>query len=254
MTSGPPPIHLINLDRSTERLRRFRERNGHLTGVIRVPAVDGSTLVRVDLENSGYITGDLPYYGAGSLGCALSHMRLWETAVTQDQPITIFEDAVAVSYQFEKAAADILANLPTDWDIVLWGCSLNPLYAWVDLGISKTRLSGYGPKRYGGADGIQKFQNEEFHGGPVRLLHAFGAFGYSISASGARAALKYCRPLRNRMILFPQADVRTPDQGIDVALCGLYPSVRAFICFPPLIIRDDEVSVRKEINRKASVS
>ena len=249
MTSALPPIHLINLDRSTERLRRFKELNTHLTDVTRVPGVDGGTLVREALEKAGYIAGDLSY-GAGALGCALSHIRLWEMAAAQDRPVTIFEDAVAVSYQFEKTAADILATLPADWDVVVWGYSLNPLYVWVDLSISKIRLSGYGSKRNGGANGAQKFQSEEYHGGPVKLLHAFGTFGYSISASGARAALEHCRPLRNRMVHFPEAGVRTPDQGVDVALCGLYPSVRAFICIPPLIIRcEDQVSVREEINK-----
>jgi GR25 family glycosyltransferase involved in LPS biosynthesis len=250
MTSGLPPIYLINLDRSTERRRRFRELNGHLTDVTRVPGMDGSTLIREALEKSGYITCDLSY-GAGALGCALSHVRLWETAAAQNRPMTIFEDAVAVSYRFEKTAADLLASLPVDWDVVLWGYSLNPLYVWVDLGISKARLHVYGPTRYGDANGIQKFQNEQFHGGLFRLLHAFGTFGYSISASGARTALEYCRPLRDRWITFPDAGVRTRDVGIDVALCGLYPSLRAFICVPPLIVRcQDQASVRKEINKE----
>jgi hypothetical protein len=35
-------VHLINLDRSIERLAKFRENNPHLDAVIRVSAIDGS--------------------------------------------------------------------------------------------------------------------------------------------------------------------------------------------------------------------
>ena len=35
-------IHLINLDRSTERLERFRATNRHLRNIVRFPGVDGS--------------------------------------------------------------------------------------------------------------------------------------------------------------------------------------------------------------------
>ena len=113
-----PPIHRINLDRSTERLMCFKERNGHLQNVVRVPAADGSTLDRTAMIALGYIDRDLPY-SAGTLGCAVSHPRLFSPA-------------------------------------------------------------------------------------PMKLLHSFSLQGYSISAKGARAALKYCVPLRNRMIRFPR--------------------------------------------------
>lgn len=140
MTSGLSPIHLINLDRSTERVRRFRELNGHLTDITRIPATDGSTLDRKALEVSGYITGDLSY-GAGALWCAFSHVRLSE-----------------MMKEFYGGLSDCLIHLA--------------------LTVAPFR----------------------------RVL----------------AALEYCRPLRNRMIDFPGVGVRTFDQGIGVALCGLY--------------------------------
>lgn len=252
MRSEPPPIYLINLDRSSERLSRFRERNAHLTNVTRFPAVDGSTLDKGALEKSGYIASDLSN-GAGlmdgSLGCALSHVRLWEMAVRRNEPITVFEDDAAVSHQFEKTASDVLAAMPADWDIIMWGANLPPAFIWVDFGVSKVRLSSYGPERYRGAEGVKRFQMEEFWAGPVRLLHSFGLCGYSISASGARAAIEHCLPLGNRLIDFPDAAVRVWTTTSDIALCGLYPFLKAFICLPPLVIvSNDEFSVRTQID------
>jgi GR25 family glycosyltransferase involved in LPS biosynthesis len=230
-----PPIYLINLDRSSERLRLFKDSNGHLHDVIRVAAADGSELDREALTRSGYIDSDLAYSG-GTLGCAISHVKLWEVAAAEDRSLTVFEDDIVVSHHFERKAGEVLSSVPEDWDIVQWGCLLMPLFVWVDLGTCKARLQGYGSENYTGSAGLQQFQAEHFCPAPMRLLHSFGMQGYSISAKGARAALKYCLPLRKRLIQFPDAGVTTPDEGIDVALCGLYPSLKAFVCFPPLLI------------------
>jgi GR25 family glycosyltransferase involved in LPS biosynthesis len=248
-----PPIHLINLDRSTERLRLFKENNGHLEQVARVPATDGSVLDREALIHSGYITRDLTY-SAGTLGCAISHLKLWEMAAFEDRSITIFEDDIVVAYQFEKKAGAVLSSVPEDWDIIQWGCLLMPPFVWVDLGTCKVRLEGYGRENYTGSGGLQRFQAELSCPVPIRLLHSFGLLGYSISAKGARAALKYCLPLCKRLIQFPDAGVRTHDVGIDIALCGLYPSLKAFTCFPQLIIHCKEhESIRTTIDKGQEV-
>lgn len=242
-----PPIHVINLDRSFERLKRFLKLNSHLTDVVRVPAVDGSTLDREALIQSGYINRDLPY-SPGALGCALSHLKLWEMAAFEDRSITILEDDAVVSYQFENRARGVLSIIRGDWDIVQWGHVFNPLYLWVDHGVSKARLNGYGMKKYQGMQEQQQFQVEDVLSVPLKLLHSFGTQGYSISAKGARSALEYCLPLRNRIIEFPDAGVRTQDEGIDVALCGLYPTLNAFVCIPPLVIHDEtQMSDRKAV-------
>jgi len=245
-----PPAYLINLDRSADRLARFHERNKHLANVTRIAAVDGGGASRADLESAGYISHDLAYK-PGVLGCALSHIKLWEKAAAEDCAITVFEDDAALSYQFERCTEQVLSTLPTDWDFIVWGNNFPPAFIWLDLGISKARLMPYGGKQWLTAEGIAEFQRKEFSGGAVRLLHVFGTNAYSISAAGARRALDYCRPLRNRMITFPEAGVRTPDQGIDSALCGLYPSIKAFICLPPLAITllGREPSVIAEINK-----
>src|SRR5262249_579387 len=158
------------------------------------------------LTDSGYITKDLRYL-PGALGCAVSHLKLWEMAASEDRSITVFEDDVAVSYGFYQGARSVFSAVPEDWDIIQWGCVLNPLFIWVDLGISKVRLHCYGERHYSGPTGSRQFQTQDVNPTPVRLLHSFGTMGYSISAKGARAALKYCLPLHKRLIQFPGAGV-----------------------------------------------
>ena len=142
MKTRLPPNYVISLDRSAGRLRHFRERNSHIEA-IRISAVDGSSLDRSALEKSGVIAADLPYE-AGSLGCALSHMGMWEMALAQNRAVTILEDDAVVSHQFEKEASEILGTLPADWDFIMWGSNLPPAFAWVDIGLCKVKLHDYG--------------------------------------------------------------------------------------------------------------
>jgi GR25 family glycosyltransferase involved in LPS biosynthesis len=248
MATLPAP-YLINLDRSASRLALFRERNRHLTNVTRVAGVDGGMVSRAGLEAAGYIAPGLNYQ-PGALGASLSHIRLWEKAAEEDRAITVFEDDAVLSHQFEQCATQIISTLPRDWDFIAWGSNLPPSYIWVNLGISKVCLQPYGSWPWVSPQSLEEFQKHRFFGGPIRLLHAFGLNAYSISAEGARRALAHCLPLRNRMIEFEETEVTTPDLVIDIALCGLYPSIKAFICLPPLsmTLLGFEPSVIAEIN------
>ena len=247
MPGGVPEIYLINLDRSTDRMQRFQQINGHLGDVRRFSAVDGSTLDRQALIAAGTITEDLAYK-AGTLGSALSHIRRWELAAREYRSITVCEDAIVVSHGFLEQATRILASLQPDWDIVQWGYNFAPAYLWVDLGVSQARISGFGARRFSRPDTVTEFQTLDLVPSAVRLVHSFGIQAYSISGKGARAVLQLCLPLRSRMIEFPEAAVRTPDVAIDVTLSGIYPALAAYVCLPQLVIRDAVASVRRNID------
>jgi hypothetical protein len=72
---------------------------------------------------------------------------------------------------------------------------------------------------------------------PLRLAHCWGAFAYSISPKGARAALDSCIPLHDRPpVQFPDTGWSWIDQGIDGPLNQVYPNAKAFACLPQLVI------------------
>jgi hypothetical protein len=52
-------VHVINLDRSPERLAEFRSVNRHLAGLSRAVAFDGSKLDLAELERQGLIRADI---------------------------------------------------------------------------------------------------------------------------------------------------------------------------------------------------
>jgi len=225
-------IHLINLDRSEGRLAEFRFRNPHLSNYHRFSAIDGATLDRDDLISRGMVAADLPYKD-GTLACAMSHIALWEKAISTNSVVTVLEDDALLCEKFNEWTTDILKSLPRDWDFIQWGYVYDPLYVWVDLGFSKAKIEFYDRKN--AEDALLKAKHRPL---ALRLSHSFGLQGYSVSPSGAKHLLEHCLPLRRRHIEFNGAGVQISDDGIDCVMNGIYDFMKAYICVPPLIIQN----------------
>lgn len=236
-------IHLINLDLSVDRLRKFWIRNSDLSGVVRVSAIDGRQVDKRKLIDDRIINDDLTYL-PGSLGCSLSHIRLWQKAVSENRPITVLEDDAICSLRFRERAGDILSKLPRNWDIIHWGFDHASKFLWIDLVFANAKLAFY-EKKWEGKE--TDFQSDETPRTPVKIRHSFGTYGYSLSPEGARALLEFCLPLRKRFIPFPGTGIVIEDICIDCAMCGIYPSMEAFACIPPLVLHDvQQISDRIE--------
>ncbi|HEX3860628.1 MAG TPA: glycosyltransferase family 25 protein [Stellaceae bacterium] len=233
-------VHLINLDRSPERLRKFQKLNAHLTEVIKVSAVDGADITSFDkkaLIEDGTITERLQY-PSGTLACAISHINLWKKAVSEDRVVTIFEDDTVVSYRFQNVAPTIVSRLPSDWGIIKWGHNFNGCFLWLDLEYSKSKVEFY--NRSFSGDSRLQFQAMEFSWSPFKFDHSFGLMAYSISPLGASVMLRHCLPLRPRYISFPGTRVTIYDTGLDCAVNLAFPAMKAFVCMPPLALHDDD--------------
>ena len=226
------PTYLINLDRSTERLAEFEDHNGHLNGVIRFPAIDGRALDRDKLVEDGVIEREVPY-SLGALGCALSHLALWEVAAASHYGITIAEDDAVFSRHYRKGVLEVFGKLPHDWDIILWGWNFNA-FMWMDIfnGIPSTT------KLIFDQDALRRhiipFQGMDTCHVPLRLRHAFGTVCYSVSPWGAQKFMKHCSPIHGRHIEFPGLGIVTGNSGIDTTMNGIYPEIQAYVCMPPL--------------------
>ena len=231
-----PQIHLINLDRSSERLVQFHKRNGHLSGVVRFPAVDGRLLDRQKMIQDGVVSHDLDY-SIGALGAAMSHTALWRKAIEEERPLTIAEDDGIFARHFEARMAALLAGLPSDWDIVMWGFNFAQK-VWVEAlpGVTRMQMDFYeGPLR----QNIQNFQDLDTRRMLFKLGHLFGLVCYSLSPKGARALLDLCVPFHPALIDFPGFGVRIESEGVDCIMNGAYPSLNAFVCIPPLVVTEN---------------
>jgi GR25 family glycosyltransferase involved in LPS biosynthesis len=227
-------VHVINLDRSKDRLSSFQALNGHLpVNFARYPAVDGATVVRTPLVERGIITSDLGYR-EGVLGCALSHLALWDLAIEKNQPVTVCEDDAIFNQGFASGAEAMLQTLPPHWHVILWGWNFDSIL-FFDLvpGVSPC-LSMFDQDWL--RKGIEAFRSAELTPRPFRLFQAFGLIGYTISPEGAREMKQRCLPIHNMDVYIPGLGRDVANEDFDVVLNTAYRHINAYVCFPPLIV------------------
>lgn len=231
-------IQVINLDRSKDRMDAFEKMNGALSlNFLRFSGIEGKSLSRDALVERGLITADVGY-NDGALGCAMSHLALWERAIEKDEPITICEDDAIFNREFPRSAEVLLKTLPPDWHVILWGWNFDSSLLFDMLpGVSPCLAAfNQGAMRMG----AEAFQSLSLNPQPFKLFSAFGAVGYSISPAGARALKKHCFPLRKVDVFVSGLGRSITNFGIDVMLNDAYQRINAYASFPPLVITKND--------------
>lgn len=231
-------IHLINLDRSEDRLAEFRAANAHLTDVERFPAIDGTKIDATEFISAGVLTKEiLEWYTPGVLGSALSHISLWDRAIAT---VTVCEDDAVLNLHFENVAPRVLEMLPADWDIVFWGhnCGAHLLVEPVTGAFQTIAISD----REEMQKGLPAFQRRSFAAQPLRLVQMFGLVCYSISAKGAALLRRRCLPLREMQVYCRVLGRELPNLGLDHVTIAHYADLQAFVSFPPLALCPNDKS------------
>jgi glycosyl transferase family 25 len=238
-------VHVINLDRSPDRLAEFTAANGHLTELTRFPAIDGRSLDIPWLVRNGIVTEDIgTHYNVGAVGAALSHAALWERAIEQQQATTICEDDAILKKDFDRHAADVMQTLPPDWDFILWGFNFDLFLIFEMLpGVSHC-LAQFEQDRMRASTAI--FQEQKLIPHAFRLIWAFGIPCYTVSPAGAGALRSRLVPFRPLTLPCPEGMRAAPYMpyyrvlGVDGALNSVYRDLNAYLCFPPLAISKNE--------------
>jgi len=109
-------VWVINLQRPTDRLSRFREAIEMSGWPFRHPKVFSA----IDGDKVG-----VPAFwrtGAGSYGCLRSHLVLLERAIQDDiGSMLVMEDDAVFTKTFGADVAEFLAKVPTDWQCSMLG-------------------------------------------------------------------------------------------------------------------------------------
>ena len=239
---------MINLDRSKDRLTSFETANGPSElDCQRFPAIDGREIARGPLVDRGIITADL-CYSDGVLGCALSHLALWDLAIEKNQPLTVCEDDAIFNHGFSSAAASVIKALPQDWHLILWGWNFDSILLFDILPGVSPCLSLVDQDRM--RMGIDAFQSSQLTPQPFKLFNTFGLVAYSVSPPGARAMKQHCLPIRNMDVYIPGLGRTVANEEFDIMLNKLYRDINAYVSFPPLVVTRNihaESSIRQEI-------
>jgi glycosyl transferase family 25 len=122
-----PPIYCINLKESTDRWKLIQEQAKKSDiNIIRFEAVNGNNVSDNEFEQR-IAKQPTVKMGKGQIGCALSHVYLWEFFQQQrTNEIALFlEDDIIIPANFKEQFSDLLQNLPPKWDIIfLGGCNI----------------------------------------------------------------------------------------------------------------------------------
>lgn len=119
--------HVINLDRSIERLAKFKQNAADVgLTVTRWPGVNGKTLGPGALLKYGVPRDIYDKYATkkrlGVIGCYLSHSTLLAHLETlncgQNDYHLIFEDDAQLPAEFMFELSKTVARLPADWDVL----------------------------------------------------------------------------------------------------------------------------------------
>jgi GR25 family glycosyltransferase involved in LPS biosynthesis len=230
--------YVINLDRSADRLARFREINDHLGSVRRFPAIDGAAADRQSLVRDGIFEADmLDLWRVGAIGCGLSHLKLWEEVMRSGRPALICEDDAIFHARFGALSEQLIGALGSDWDVVKWGWNYNAPFGFHIPGLPTIRWIARAETVDMSLE-VDEFRHYEVAPTIVRLRQSFGTVAYSVSPAGAQKLREFCLPIR-RMKISGVTSTPIGNGGIDVMMNGV-PEIRAFAALPPLVMARDD--------------
>lgn len=230
-------ISLINLDRNPERLAAFQRINAHLTSVVRFSAMEGSRFSRPLLIEKKILAEPMAEYTNGAIGCALSHLSLWETAVREKKTLTVAEDDAVFHRDFDALAPALIASLPQNWDILLWGWNFDSILLF-DILPGIPCLGNFDQQQL--RSSLAAYQASNIDPRAFRLMRAFGTIAYSVSPAGAERLYNHCVPVRPMKTFYPGLNRTLSNTGIDRMMNEAYPSLQAYVCFPPLVVTEND--------------
>lgn len=234
-------VHVINLARSPDRWEEFQRVNADIPDIRfrRFDAIDGYKFDMNDVIASGFALEEMEkFYSSGTIGCAMSHVALWDKAISLEKPVTVCEDDAILHRDFAQHAEAMMRDIRPHWDIILWSWNFRASLVF-EMVPGVSACTGYFEAarmtKEAGA-----FRDSPILPRPFRLFSSVGLMCYSISPAGAKALKSRVLPLRPMQVKYPERETPIDNTDLDIAMAGFYREIAAAVCFPPLAISKDE--------------
>ena len=116
--------YLINLDRSTDRLKDMTEKCKKANiNFERFPAYDGSKLNLNKMIDDKILVKESNMM-VGAIGCSMSHLNLWKQCINRgDELVLVIEDDCIIPENFWEKFSNYYKQLPQNWDVFYLGAS-----------------------------------------------------------------------------------------------------------------------------------
>ncbi len=235
---------VINLAREPKKFENFLKLNsGCQIDFRRYEACDGAALSEAEaVEMKVVLPGKK--FTKGSIGCAISHFRLWQQCIEKGEPMLVFEDDAAIRNDFNEAFPKLLAGLE-GWDYLTFGYNTDSI---LDIEIARGMSSAVAfTPNYPSEQTLKDFVRSAKPAAAYRLNNCFGTCGYAISPAGAKRLSRLCFPMDNRSITIAALKRTFPAFNFDCILNDVYPKIEAYASYPPLVLPKNDRNVSTTI-------
>ena len=223
-------IYVISLKKDVHRRINFDKINSEYIEYEYFDAIDGNS---DKLDITGILKPNTISYSKGQIGCALSHLHLWNKCIEKNEPMIIMEDDAFVSKFFKKHLNSILNMLPSNWHIVQLTYNCDSI-----LGFSNTSFENaftfFSQKSFGDKE-ILEFQKSDINPTIAKLNISFGTGCYILNPTGAAILKKLCFPMDNRILNIPLIG-KLKAYSIDGMMIDLYSKMNAYVCPIPFVM------------------
>ena len=236
---------VINLAREPQKFENFLKLNGgSRIDFRRYEACDGAAVSEAEAVKMMIVTPGTKFT-KGSIGCAISHFRLWQQCIEKGEPILVFEDDAAVRNDFGETFPKLLAGIER-WDYVTFGYNTDSILD-IEIANGFTSALAFEPK-YPDDKSLKEFVRSTKPSFAYRLNNCFGTCGYAISPAGAKRLSKLCFPMNNRTITIAALQRSFPAFNFDCILNDVYRKIDAYAAFSPLVVPKNDRNVSTTIN------
>jgi len=226
-------IYVISLERSIDRKITFDNNNSKYIKYTYFNAVDGKN-INIECLSKNIFKQGSKNYSKTAIGCAQSHLNLWEKCIELDKPIIILEDDAIVSQDFNKHIDSLMNSLlPNKWDIVQLNYNFDSILSYENTNFetcncifNKTPVT---------KEKISKFVTSKINTTIAKLNHCFGTSAYIIHPTGAKLLKENCFPLDNRIINLPFLN-NLYSYTIDCMMNSIYKNIDAYVSIIPFVI------------------
>ena len=230
-------IKVISLKSTPNRRQAFISQNNFIDYEF-FDGVEGHQLSEQMINDHNIFAKPTKLASLGAYGCALSHLKLWDYAINNNLAITVAEDDAIFRKDFKQESERIISNLPSDWDLILWGWNFDSILSIGDIKNISPVVMLFNQTQMRGK--IEEFQNLHPKSTIFRLDKCFGIPAYSISPAGAKKFKSSCFPMKDFELHFPVLNRHIPNTGIDIAMNRIYADTNSFVAFPPLVITENQ--------------
>ena len=218
---------VISLDRTPERLAEFSASNPHIK-FKKFSAVDGKKINTSSLIESGLLTSELKYNNS-AIGCALSHLTLWQHSINTNSPVTIIEDDCLLHVDFESISEKIISSLD-NYDLIQWGWNFEGPIEYLNSKETGKIRALFDHTSL--CEGSKNFTNHREKIELYKALFYYGTTCYTISPAGARRLISLLIPFKD---FYPYLNVKFQlNPGLDCTLNYVHPIINSYACIFPI--------------------